>query len=146
MIGRTVYRIVQEGMTNAAKHAPGTSPHRGQRVPRRGCDVELRNPLGLRAGSTPGAGLGLVGLTERTELRGGRLEDAARKAPGCCAAGSRGRHDPPMISVLIVDDDPLVRSALELMLGGQPDVPVVGEAPDGQAGLAPRASCAPTSS
>jgi DNA-binding NarL/FixJ family response regulator len=30
--------------------------------------------------------------------------------------------------VLIVDDDPLVRSALSLMLGGQPDVEVVGEA------------------
>ena len=41
-----------------------------------------------------------------------------------------------MISVLIVDDDPLVRSALSLMLGGQSDVRVVGEAPDGQAGLA----------
>ena len=40
------------------------------------------------------------------------------------------------ISVLIVDDDPLVRSALGLMLGGQPDVRVVGEASDGRAGLA----------
>ena len=37
---------------------------------------------------------------------------------------------------LIVDDDPLVRSALSLMLGGQPDVRVVGEAPDGRAGIA----------
>ena len=41
-----------------------------------------------------------------------------------------------MISVLVVDDDPLVRSALSLMLGGQPDVRVVGEAPDGRAGIA----------
>ena len=75
VIGRTVYRIVQEGMTNAAKHAPGTS----LRIvvsgsPDEGVTVELRNPLGLRPGSTPGAGLGLVGLTERAELRGGRLE------------------------------------------------------------------------
>lgn len=37
--------------------------------------------------------------------------------------------------VLIVDDDPLVRSALALMLGGQPDVEVVGEAPNGREGL-----------
>jgi DNA-binding NarL/FixJ family response regulator len=37
--------------------------------------------------------------------------------------------------VLIVDDDPLVRSALSLMLGGQPDVEVVGEAGDGQEGV-----------
>ena len=40
-----------------------------------------------------------------------------------------------MIRVLIVDDDPLVRSALALMLGGQPDLEVVGEAGDGRVGL-----------
>jgi len=36
-----------------------------------------------------------------------------------------------VIRVLVVDDDPLVRSALVLMLGGQPDLEVVGEATDG---------------
>lgn len=41
-----------------------------------------------------------------------------------------------MISVLLVDDDPLVRSALGLMLGGQSDLQVVAEAADGRAGLA----------
>ena len=37
-----------------------------------------------------------------------------------------------VIRVLLVDDDPLVRSALTLMLGGQSDIEVVGEAPDGE--------------
>jgi len=37
--------------------------------------------------------------------------------------------------LIIVDDDPLVRSALALMLGGQSDLEVVGEADDGQAAL-----------
>ena len=37
--------------------------------------------------------------------------------------------------VALVDDDPLVRSALTLMLGGQPDLEVVGEAGDGREGL-----------
>ncbi|MEZ5093737.1 response regulator [Nocardioides sp.] len=41
-----------------------------------------------------------------------------------------------VIRVLVVDDDPLVRSALSLMLGGQPDLEVVGEAGDGEAGVA----------
>ena len=41
-----------------------------------------------------------------------------------------------MIRVLVVDDDPLVRSALTLMLGGQSDIEVVGEAGNGEAGLA----------
>jgi len=40
-----------------------------------------------------------------------------------------------MTRVLIVDDDPLVRSALSLMLGGQPDIAVVGEAGDGRDGV-----------
>ncbi len=36
-----------------------------------------------------------------------------------------------MIRVLLVDDDALVRTGLRLMLGGEPDIEVVGEAGDG---------------
>ena len=73
--GRTVYRIVQEGMTNARKHAPGAMlTVRIAGTPEDGIDVVLRNPLGFGPTQTPGAGLGLIGLTERAELRGGRLE------------------------------------------------------------------------
>lgn len=45
--------------------------------------------------------------------------------------------------VLLVDDDPLVRSALRLMLGGQPDLEVVGEAVDGRDGVGQAAELAP---
>ncbi len=72
--GRTVYRIVQEGITNARKHAPAallTIELTGS--PELGLDVVMRNPLGFGS-ATPGAGLGLVGLSERAELRGGRLD------------------------------------------------------------------------
>ncbi|MBF4160095.1 response regulator [Nocardioides acrostichi] len=41
----------------------------------------------------------------------------------------------PPTRVLVVDDDPLVRSALGLMLGGATDLEIVGEAPDGHAAL-----------
>jgi DNA-binding NarL/FixJ family response regulator len=40
-----------------------------------------------------------------------------------------------MTSVLLVDDDPLVRSALALILGGERDIEVVGEASDGHEGV-----------
>jgi signal transduction histidine kinase len=74
-VGRTVYRIVQEGITNVRKHAPGALLSvRVAGAPEDGIDVLLRNPLGFGPSHTPGAGLGLVGLTERAELRGGRLD------------------------------------------------------------------------
>jgi signal transduction histidine kinase len=77
-VGRTAYRIVQEGITNAARHAPGArlevSLHGG---PERGLHVVLRNPLGFGGHDASGAGLGLIGLAERAELSGGRLTHAA---------------------------------------------------------------------
>jgi signal transduction histidine kinase len=73
--GRTIYRIVQEGITNARKHAPGAAVVvRCSGDPRRGIRVVMTNRIGDRASAAPGAGLGLVGLRERTELRGGRLD------------------------------------------------------------------------
>ena len=42
-----------------------------------------------------------------------------------------GPPGPPAIGVLVVDDDPLVRAGLVMMLGGTADIRVVGEAGDG---------------
>jgi signal transduction histidine kinase len=75
VVGRTLYRIVQEGITNAAKHAPGAVLRiQVSGSPDDGVDITLRNPIGFGPSRTPGSGLGLIGLTERAELRGGRLE------------------------------------------------------------------------
>jgi len=46
-----------------------------------------------------------------------------------------GMSSPDATRVLVVDDDPLVRSALSLMLGGQADLEVIGEAGDGREGV-----------
>ncbi len=74
VVGRTLYRIVQEGITNAGKHAPGAVVRiEVTGSPEAGVDVVLRNPIGFGPTRTPGSGLGLIGLTERAELRGGRL-------------------------------------------------------------------------
>jgi signal transduction histidine kinase len=73
--GRTAYRIVQEGLTNARKHAPGAAVTVtvGGR-PGSGLTLDIRNPWPVRpAGDIPGTGTGLVGLAERTTLAGGRL-------------------------------------------------------------------------
>ncbi len=78
-VGRSIYRVVQEGITNSRKHAPGALLQvalHGSEEP--GIDVELRNRLGFDS-NTPGAGLGLVGLTERVDLAGGRLAHRTEK-------------------------------------------------------------------
>ena len=46
-----------------------------------------------------------------------------------------GRNTPGAITVVLVDDDALVRTGLRLILGGAPDIEVIGEAPDGRAGV-----------
>ncbi len=72
--GRTIYRVVQEGLTNARKHAPHAVARVSVADAAGGIVVTVWNPttVGHRS-RTPGAGLGLVGLTERVELLGGRL-------------------------------------------------------------------------
>ncbi|MCZ7456131.1 sensor histidine kinase [Streptomyces sp. WMMC940] len=77
LTGRTVYRIAQEGLTNARKHAPGVPVQLEiGGGPGDGVTVEVRNraPRPGARPSIPGSGQGLIGLAERTALAGGRLE------------------------------------------------------------------------
>ena len=74
-VGRTCYRIVQEGLTNAAKHASGAHVHitlegtAGGRL-----DVSVRNsPATTATAPPPASGFGLLGLSERIDLAGGKL-------------------------------------------------------------------------
>lgn len=74
-VGRTAYRVLQEGLTNARKHAPDAEVHvEVEGTPASGLTLVLRNGLGFGPTSTPGSGLGLVGLTERVHLAGGTLD------------------------------------------------------------------------
>jgi signal transduction histidine kinase len=80
-VGRTVYRVVQESLTNARKHAFGStvdvvvSGGRGD-----GLTVSVVNTAG-RPGSS-GGGQGLPGLAERAALAGGTLTYGATPEGG----------------------------------------------------------------
>jgi signal transduction histidine kinase len=88
LVGRTAYRVVQEALTNARKHAPGAAVdvHLAG-GPGQGLTVEVCNqppdpgPADAPAGD-PGAGQGLVGLAERVALASGRLEHGPTPAGG----------------------------------------------------------------
>ncbi|MCM4082857.1 sensor histidine kinase [Paractinoplanes hotanensis] len=82
-LGRTAYRVVQEALTNARKHAPGSDV---RVMLDGGGDRDLRilvdNSLGswhgdVREEELPGSGTGLIGVGERVALVGGRVEYGA---------------------------------------------------------------------
>ncbi len=82
--GRTVYRIVQECLTNARKHAPGAEVRLTVTGgPGEGLTVEVENPAPVEPFErVPGSGQGLIGLTERATLAGGALEHGPTKDGG----------------------------------------------------------------
>ena len=82
-VGRTAYRIAQEGLTNARKHAPGAAVTLTVQAPDGDLRVEVRSlaPVAVAAASPlPGAGTGLIGLAERVTLAGGELESGVDPA------------------------------------------------------------------
>ncbi|MFF9901070.1 sensor histidine kinase [Streptomyces longispororuber] len=82
--GRTAYRIAQEALTNARKHAPGAEVVvTVTGTPEEGLTVTVRNPPPPGdVPPVPGSGQGLIGLTERASLAGGRLTHGAEPDGG----------------------------------------------------------------
>ena len=82
-VGRAAYRVVQESLTNAARHAPGSTV----RVQVTGRPGTLRVRVGNTAAAerpdlAAGGGVGLAGLAERVESVGGRLTAGPRPDGG----------------------------------------------------------------
>ncbi|MFE0171741.1 sensor histidine kinase [Streptomyces sp. NPDC059002] len=76
------YRIVQESLTNALKHAsPGLVTVALAQEPR-ALRIRVTSPYGDPAGPrAPGSGAGLVGMRERTELLGGTFDSGPESTP-----------------------------------------------------------------
>jgi signal transduction histidine kinase len=81
----TVYRIVQEALTNVLKHAAPTTAHVRLHYDDQSVRVSIRDTG--RAGGSRGAGTdrvghGLIGMRERVGLYGGSLETAGTPGGG----------------------------------------------------------------
>lgn len=78
-VGRAAYRVVQEALTNAAKHAPGSRVC--VELDRREAELVVRvvnGPGREPAADAPSGGYGLVGLAERVRTLDGRLATGPR--------------------------------------------------------------------
>ncbi|KIF77577.1 histidine kinase [Streptomyces sp. 150FB] len=105
------YRVVQESLTNAAKHSPGAAvrvqlTHRADETV---VSVDNDPPRDDTSTGAPGSGLGLIGLDERVRLAGGTLRAGRRGGgfevraelphtlpamPSAPAGGTEGSDDP----------------------------------------------------
>lgn len=71
LLNRAAYRITQEALTNAYKHAPGQPVYVDVTAsPVQGVHIRVANGLGADSG-LPGSGSGLVGMRERAEVLNG---------------------------------------------------------------------------
>ncbi|MEU7578605.1 sensor histidine kinase [Streptomyces sp. NPDC041068] len=70
----SAYRIVQEALSNAIRHAPGSTVRIDLAHTRSGLRVRVTNTgTHIKAPPSPGAGHGLLGMRERTAMLGGDL-------------------------------------------------------------------------
>jgi len=78
-VSRAAYRIVQEGLTNAGKHAPGAHVSVSIERPAGRLVVRVQNGAGTEpARDEAGGGFGLVGLRERVRTLNGILRAEPR--------------------------------------------------------------------
>ncbi|MEU1748924.1 sensor histidine kinase [Micromonospora arida] len=71
-VGLAAYRIVQEGLANAARHAAGAAVRVTVRIGRSGLGVRVENsPADVRPTADGGSGHGLTGMRERATSLGG---------------------------------------------------------------------------
>lgn len=81
----TVYRIVQEAITNASKHAPGADVDATVAITDTEIDVAVHNggsPRSSPQDASARSGYGLVGIRERVAVYGGHIDAAATPGGG----------------------------------------------------------------
>jgi signal transduction histidine kinase len=102
VVGRTVYRIAQEALTNARKHSPGARVRVRVRYDLAEVRLEVRNTPPTRpvdAGLVgTGSGVGLASLRRRVELVGGTLQAGPAPDGGFCVEATLPAYVPTTTS------------------------------------------------
>lgn len=95
-VGRTVYRVVQEALTNAHKHARGAVIDVEVLQTGAVVTVAVTNAAPVSAeGLLPGSGFGLVGLRERVTVLGGTLHAGRNHSGGWAVTATIPLSPPP---------------------------------------------------
>ena len=144
-IDLSAYRIIQEGLTNALKHAGATRADVTVHYTADAVELEVRDD-GDGRDTADGAGHGLLGIRERVKIYGGEM--TAESAPG------RGfvlktrlplESDGAMtIRVLVADDQSMIRAGFRMLLKNEEGIEVVAEAEDGAEAVEKAARFRPT--
>ncbi|MGQ0825660.1 MAG: sensor histidine kinase [Actinomycetota bacterium] len=97
VVAQALYRVAQESLTNAARHAPGSRVDIAVDVGGERISMRIENglpPVGPAPVAPRGSGHGLRGMIERVSILGGRLEAGPTKH-GWLVTGWVPREPPP---------------------------------------------------
>ncbi len=142
-VGVALYRIAQEALANAARHAPRAHTVLGLELADRHIRLvaETSGPAGVAPASEPDRPrYGLIGMQERATALGGEFAAGPtprRVASELPASGGEQRRATrrsanPVIRVALVDDQAIVRTGLARILSPEDGFEVVAECADGQ--------------
>src|SRR5690625_4930774 len=136
----TVYRVVQESLSNARKHAgPAATTWVALRYLPDALEVDISDDGWGQSAPRPesnGTGTGLVGMDERVRAMGGTFTAGPKSRGGWLVrvhipvSTERG-NKMTAIRIVLVDDQPLIRHGFSAILESQPGFEVVGEARNG---------------
>ena len=133
-VDQAAYRVVQEALTNASRHAVDATAS-VEIIYGRGSLTVRVDDDGAGSRQPPVPGFGLIGMRERVDRAGrpaGRSAGRDSRVLGVRRAAGQRPVTPAVINVVLVDDQALIRSGVRALLDAEDDISVVAEAATGR--------------